>query len=230
MYIYAKDKKEKNITADDVTKIENYISKIYMWQELTGEALPKFSSTNDANEKWIWEVVKKNLDDYDKIAYEQIQDKAKEIFGNDFTKQFPKEGNESFVYDEQQQAYQATNVELDCNMDAFLLSQISKNKNIYEVKIIEYIEDYSEESNINPIEETDYTIHIKNLEGQEIASAKNSEGKDKIIEQVKANEDKFTSKTISIKVEQDKLLKAERNAQNEFIGKMLYLPTSLSSK
>ncbi len=205
MYIYAKDKKEKNITADDVTKIENYISKIYMWQELTGEALPKFSSTNDANEKWIWEVVKKNLDDYDKIAYEQIQDKAKEIFGNDFTKQFPKEGNESFVYDEQQQAYQATNVELDCNMDAFLLSQISKNKNIYEVKIIEYIEDYSEESNINPIEETDYTIHIKNLEGQEIASAKNSEGKDKIIEQVKANEDKFTSKTISIKVEQDKL-------------------------
>ena len=39
-----------------------YISKIYMWKEITGDALPKFDNINDAPDVWTWEVVKKDLD------------------------------------------------------------------------------------------------------------------------------------------------------------------------
>ncbi len=203
MYIYQKQEKQNIVTAEEVSSIEEYISKIYMWKEVTGDALPIFENIDNAPEKWVWETVKKNLDDYDEIIYEQIQNKAEELFGTKFTKKFPQEGNESFIYNQEQNTYEGTNIELDSNSDAFLLNKIQKTKQGYEVEIAEYIEDYSEETETDTAEETEFTIHIKNINGEEIVSVKNTEGKDKIVEQVKENIDKFSKKTIELERSKD---------------------------
>ena len=84
------------VSVQEIEQIETYITKIYMWREVTSEALPTFENINEASEMWTWEAVKKNLEDYE-LSYDQIQEKAKELFGTDFTKEFPKEGTENFT-------------------------------------------------------------------------------------------------------------------------------------
>ena len=80
MYINQRNQIESSkISAEEVDNIEVYVTKIYMWKEVTGEALPKFQNINDAPDKWVWEVVKKNMEKYEDITFEEIQEKAKEI-------------------------------------------------------------------------------------------------------------------------------------------------------
>lgn len=199
LFYRKQEQQNKNITAQEIEKIQEYITKIYMWKEITEQALPKFENINEAPEKWIWEVVKKNIDNYDTITYEQIQEKAKELFGDNFTNQFPKEGNDSFIYNQEAQSYEPTNIQLDSDNDTFLIEKIEKTKEEYKIEIVEYIEDYSEEQiNIESGEEKEFTIHIKNTQGEEIASVKNTEGHTKIIEEVKSNIDKFSKKKIQL--------------------------------
>ena len=64
--------KNKSVNVQEVEQIEEYISKIYMWKEITKEALPTFENINNANELWLWEVIKKNLETYE-TTYEEIQ-------------------------------------------------------------------------------------------------------------------------------------------------------------
>ena len=42
--------KNKSVNVQEVEQIEEYISKIYMWKEITKEALPTFENINNANE------------------------------------------------------------------------------------------------------------------------------------------------------------------------------------
>ena len=42
MYVNRSKSNQNLITATEVEKVEEYISKIYMWKEITGDALPKF--------------------------------------------------------------------------------------------------------------------------------------------------------------------------------------------
>ena len=79
MYMYKKNINQNNVTVSEVQKVEEYITKIYMWKEVTDEALPKFDNINNAPDLWIWEVVKKNLEEFE-LEYNQIQEKAIEIF------------------------------------------------------------------------------------------------------------------------------------------------------
>ena len=44
MYVNRSKSNQNLITATEVEKVEEYISKIYMWKEITGEALPKFDN------------------------------------------------------------------------------------------------------------------------------------------------------------------------------------------
>ncbi len=143
MLIYKKQSiSNTNVTAQDVEKIEKYISKIYLWREITKVSLPTFDDINQAPDIWIWECVKNNLDQFE-LTKEEIEAKAKELFGENFSKEFPVEGNSSFVYDNERQKYIASNIELDNEEDMFLINKIEKNKNTYIVEIVEYIEDYS---------------------------------------------------------------------------------------
>ena len=141
IYVYKIKQNQTNVTASEVEKIENYISNIYMWKEITNEALPKFDNINNAPSLWLWEVVKKNLEEYE-LTYEQINNKAKEIFGENLSKTFPKEGTDYIIYDYGNEKYYVTGIGLDAEEDSFLIRKIEKKKDKYKVEIIEYIEDY----------------------------------------------------------------------------------------
>lgn len=181
------------VSVQEIEQIETYITKIYMWREVTSEALPTFENINEASDMWTWEAVKKNLEDYE-LSYDQIQEKAKELFGTDFTKEFPKEGTENFTYDEQTGKYYATGMGLDQEEDCFLLNQINPTDTGYEVEIVEYLEDYSQESQ----------IIIKNLNNEEIGKVEeNQESSSQDI--VKNNLDKFTKKIVTLKKEGDNI-------------------------
>lgn len=194
----------RNLKAAEVENIEKYISSIYMWKEVTDEALPKFDNINNAPDKWVWEVVNKNSEKYE-LTYNDIKNKAKDLFGSNFQKEFHKEGSEFIQCNKETGNYYTTGIGLDDYEDSFLLNKIQKNKNGYVAEIIEYIVDYSESKN-NEEDNTDYNIHICNLEEQQIVTLKNTDGDTKIIESVKENIDKFTSKTITlIKGNQGKL-------------------------
>ena len=187
--------KNKSVNVQEVEQIEEYISKIYMWKEITKEALPTFENINNANELWLWEVIKKNLETYE-TTYEEIQQKGKELFGEKFEKQIPKEGNDSFYYDKESNKYLATEIVLDEEEDSFLLKDIEKEGEKYKVKIIELIEDYSEENK----------VIIRNLQEEEIGRVSTSDSETKIKEIVKNNKERFSQKNIEIKKEKDNLV------------------------
>lgn len=197
MYVNRSKSNQNLITATEVEKVEEYISKIYMWKEITGEALPKFDNINDAPDVWTWEVVKKDLENYE-LTKDEIQNKATELFGNKFKKQFPQEGTEYMQYDEKLGKYISTGIELDTLDDCFYIKNIRKTKDGYEVEIAEYLEDYVNSLGVEDENEI-YEIYIKNLNEETIANVKNTEGETKTIEVVKENLDKFTTKTVNLK-------------------------------
>ena len=199
MVIYKNTANNTNsITIQEVQNIEGYISKIYMWKETTNEALPTFEDINSADDLWVWEVVKRNLEEYE-ISYEQIQLKAKELFGEDFQKQFPKEGTSGLAY-EQEDKYIATETDLDMQEDVFLLNHIDKVNGEYIIEIIEYLQDYSSEDN----------IIVKNTKGEEIGTIGINESETKIQELVKNNISKFTKKKIYLKQQEMIIKKVEQ--------------------
>lgn len=196
MYIYKTNINQNNVTVSEVQKIEEYISKIYMWQEITEEALPKFDNINDAPDLWVWEVVKKDLEEFE-LDYDQIQNKAIEIFGDNFKKQFPKEGSEYIYYDENYGKYLTTGIGLDTQDDMFYIKKINKTKNGYEIEIVEYLEDYENAMGLEDENEV-YDIYIKNLNQEIVATIKSNESETRAIEVVKENIDKFTTKKVKL--------------------------------
>lgn len=201
MYIYRQNRiitnQSSEVSVDEINQIETYLQKIYMWREITGDALPVFDNINDAPDVWLWEVVKKNLEEYE-LTYEQLQDKTKEIFGEDLQKEFPKEGYEYMEYDEETDTYYAIGSGLDNQEDVFLLDKIQKSENGYIVQIVEYLEDYSE-----GYETTDagYNIQIKNLNNETIGEIKSTESETNIQQFVKDHIDRFTKKEVNLKID-----------------------------
>lgn len=199
MFVYKKIAiSTHTVDMEEIENIENYLKQIYMWKEVTREALPYFEEINQANENWIWEVVKKNLEEYE-VTKEQIQTKAIELFGENFQKQFPKEGTSYLPYDEQNNLYYAEEISLDQQEDSFCLNQIQKHEDGYEVEIIEYIEDYSQE-----LEQGNDTIILRNIAGDEIEKVPAKE-ESQIQELVKNKIDRFQKKKIILKKEKEKL-------------------------
>lgn len=201
MYVYRQNKihvnRNSETTIDEVNKIETYLQKIYMWKEITGEALPTFDNINNAPEVWLWEVVKKNLEEYE-LSYEQIQEKAKELFGEELQKDFPKEGYQYMEYNEDTDTYYAIGSGLDNQEDVFLLQDIQKQEDGYIVEIIEYLEDYSEGYETT---ETEYNIQIKNIKDETIGTVKSTESETNIQQFVKENVDKLTKKEVHLKTD-----------------------------
>ena len=185
-------KNSTTVNAGEVTQIQSYIEKIYLWKEVTKEALPTFSDINQANDKWIWEVVKNNLDDY-QISLEEANKKVKELFGKECNKQMPKEGNSSFIYNEESGKYEATGVELDNKQDTFLINNITKTKDGYQVEIIEYLINHMNENNIT----------VENTNEESLGTVGNTANDTKIQDIVKQNKSRFTKKKITLKKESE---------------------------
>jgi len=194
MVIFKNMSNNKSLTVQEIEDIETYISKIYMWKEVTGSSLPIFDDINNADDLWIWEAVKKNLEEYE-MSYDQIQEKAKELFGKDFKKEFPKKGTTEFVYEQEADTYVATEVDLDLKEDTFLLNDIEKNKDGYIVEIVEYLEDYSQEE----------SIVVQNIQEEEIKKVSSSESETQMQEIVKENIDRFSKKKVYLKRDGDNL-------------------------
>ena len=202
MYIYKQNRIVNNqnteVSVEEINKIETYLQKIYMWREITGDALPVFDNINNAPEVWLWEVVKKNLEEYE-LTYGQLQDKTKEIFGEDLQKEFPKEGYEYMEYNEETDTYYAIGSGLDNQEDVFLLDKIQKQENAYVVQIVEYLEDYSEGYETT---DTEYNIQIKNLNDETIGEVKSTESETNIQQFVKDNINRFKKKEVNLKTDE----------------------------
>ncbi len=197
MIIYRNGQKQvKNISVEEVSSIEQYLQKIYLWKEITNQAIPLFETIEEADDTWIWEVVKKNLEEYevDKI---QLEEKAKDLFGQEFVKEYPEEGTKSFVYDEETKKYYPTESQLDEQEDLFLLDTIQRTEEGYEVEIVEYLEDYTKAE--------EGQVEIKNINDEMIASVDSNQVDVKGIDLVKENKDRFTKKRIFLKVDGDKI-------------------------
>ena len=189
-------RKITQVTIDEINNIEEYISKIYLWKEITNQALSTFEDINNAPDEWLWEVVKKNVENYES-SEEEIQLKAKEIFGINFNKAFPKENCISFEFYADINKYLATETILDEKDDSFLINKIEKTNEGYSVEIIEYLADYSVENN----------IIIRNLNEQEVYKADINENEAKIQEIIKTNIESFTKKNIELKLnEEEKII------------------------
>lgn len=198
MVIYRRSNiNSNNVTANEVGQIEEYITKIYTWKEVTGEALPAFDNINNAPDSWIWQVVVNNLEEY-AVTREQIQSKATEIFGPNFTKEFPEEGTENLKYDESLNLYVAEEIQTDNKEDVFYINSIEKSQNEYKVEIAEYLEDYSNETNGAEENNNGYDIKIENLNGEEIATVKDTDGETVIVNTIKENIDKLSKKIVTL--------------------------------
>lgn len=199
MVLYRNSEKEAEVKIDEVNEIESYIEKIYGWKEVTGEALPTFDNVNNANEKWIWGIVRENIDGLE-IEYEQIEEKSKELYGKDLNKEYPKEGTEFIVYDEQTQKYKINETTLDAISDSYLLNKIEKDKNGYVVEIVEYLVDYTDSENGKVV--------IKNLNEDKIYELTEEEATDGNIKKVvKENMDKFSKKKVTLEKEETVVVK-----------------------
>ena len=203
MYIYKQTRitnhQNTEVSVEEINKIETYLQKIYMWREITGEALPVFDNINHAPEVWLWEVVKKNLEEYE-LSYEQLQDKTKEIFGDELQKKFPKDGYEYMEYDEETGIYYAIGSGLDNQEDVFLLDKIQKQDDGYIVQIVEYLEDYSQ---AYETDDAEYNIQIENLNDEIIGEVKSTDSETNIQQFVKDHIDRFTKKEVNLKVDED---------------------------
>lgn len=189
MILYKNNTLKNNITINEVNQIEEYITKIYSYKEITKQAIPVFDDINNADDEWTWEIVKKNLEEYE-LEYESIQNKAKEIFGENFAKEYPRQGTKFIKYNEENKKYIATEDNFDKKEDLFFLNAIQKTTNGYKAEIIEYLEDY-----------TDYEegkIYIKNIQEDIIETLNSQDTEDKTIDIIKNNIDKFSKKTITL--------------------------------
>lgn len=183
------------VNIQEIQKIEESISRIYLWKEITNEALPTFEDVNNVDELWIWEVTKKNFDQYE-ISHEEIRTKSKEIFGEEFNKEFPKEGNFSFEYDETTNKYYPTEVILDQMEDSFLLNKIEKTDEGHIVEIVEYLQDYTNRDK----------VIVRNLQQEELGQVSIYDSETKMQEIVKNNINRFDKKKIYFKVENNNLI------------------------
>lgn len=198
IFIYKNNIGKNNINISEVEQIQDYISKIYMWEEVTEEALPSFDNINNAPDLWVWEVVKKNIEKFE-LTKEEIENKAIELFGKNFAKRFPQEGSEFISYNKETGLYNTNGMGLDSLDDCFLIKEIKKINNGFQVEIIEYLEDYENAINIDGNLLDNYNIDIKNLQHEIILTISSNEGAEKIIEKVKENKEKFTAKKIMLK-------------------------------
>ena len=199
MLIYRNNEKEAEVKIDEIKQIESYIEKIYGWREVTDEALPTFQDINNANENWLWGTVRENIEDYE-IDYEKIENTGKELFGEKFTKEYPKEGNKFITYNQENGKYQLKEIMLDAIKDSFLIEKIEKKENEYTVEIIEYLIDYTNADNNR--------VTINNLKDEKIFELVEEEATETNIKKlIKESKEKFSKKRIIL----------EKNDNNIFI-------------
>ena len=129
------------IIVDENEAINSYLYSIYFGTETY---MPEFKDINSADEKWIWECAYRNLVNFDDlvtattVTKENVEESAKQLFGNDLNKEFPKEGLEFWLEPEgNEYFYAVASIEQDFYNDYSILST-ENNGNTITVEIVEY--------------------------------------------------------------------------------------------
>ena len=185
MVINRQIEQANEIKIEEIQLVENYMEKIYGWSEITNQALPEFDNLNEANTKWLWGIVRKNIEE-EEITYETINENGEEL-----NIKYPKEGMEFIKYNEETNDYIPSEIELDANDDRFYINKITKIKNGYTAEIVEYLVDYTDSDNNN--------IYLKNLNGEIVEKLIGEETKQEVTQKVKEKIDKFTKKKATLK-------------------------------
>ncbi len=127
---------------DDYSILIKYIKNIY------GEAhlIPEFDNINNADEEWLWNNINQYLwnipeneernNKYCDYSYEEISQIAKTLYGNNLNKSVPT-GNNFMLYDDYNNKYGPPAYNLE-EYYAYKIENIEKNKNIFNVTIIDY--------------------------------------------------------------------------------------------
>ncbi|MBR3255153.1 MAG: hypothetical protein IKF97_02855 [Clostridia bacterium] len=198
MVIYKNSLAKAEVTVEEINSIEDYMDKIYSYKEITGEAMPEFNDLQNADEKWVWDIVRKNIDDYE-IENEKIENTKNELFGNDLNKEFPNDGTDYITYNEEKQKYITKELTIDAIKDSFYIQKIEKNDNQYLVTIVEYLIDYTDEEG--------RIVKIKNLEEKEIKQMPEKQATEETITKVvKENIKEFSKKKVTLEKEGEQLV------------------------
>lgn len=198
MVIYKNSLAKAEVTVEEINSIEDYMDKIYSYKEITGEAMPEFNDLQNADKKWIWGIVRKNIDDYE-IENEKIENTINELFGNYLNKEFPKDGTDFITYNEEKQKYITKELTIDAIKDSFYIQKIEKNDNQYLVTIVEYLIDYTDEEG--------RIVKIKNLEEKEIKQIPEKQATEETITKVvKENIKEFSKKKVTLEKEGEQLV------------------------
>lgn len=196
MVIYKNSLAKSEVTVEEINKIEEYMDKIYSYKEITGVSLPEFDNTENADKKWIWGIVRKNIDDYE-IDKTKLQTTINKLFGESLNNEFVNEETEFIKYNDEKQKYITKELQIDAIKDSFYIQKIEKEKDTYLVKIVEYIVDYTDEK----------VVKIKNLQDEVIKELPEKQAtEEKITEVVKENLDKFSKKQVTLEIENEKLV------------------------
>ena len=198
MVVYKNSLAKAVVTVDEINKIEEYMDKIYSYKEITGVALPEFDGLQNADEKWVWGIVRKNIDDYE-IDDTKAQDTINELFGSNLNKEFPKEGTEYITYNEEKQKYITKELQIDAIKDSFYVQKIEKQDNEYKVHIVEYLVDRTDESGNKAI--------IKNLSNETVKELNQKQAtEENITNAVKENIGKFSKKKVTLEKQEENIV------------------------
>ncbi len=185
------------VVLDDKTIIQEYISKIHSYD---GFVIPEFTNISSVQDKWIWNIafqsfMSKNKYQVSEVSYTDIIKEAKGLFGETYSKVPEKIDYDRAAYSAETDSY-TFNIRDNASFGAkYAITDINKTANGFEVKILEYTENYEKFFTAEP--DQTYQIGIVGKSGKAIKQI-DSDNHIAIEYYVLANKDKFNSKQIML--------------------------------
>lgn len=186
-----KEQEQKLVTINESSRISNYIDKIYSYYE---KNIPEFTNINLAEDDWVWSIALFNCQSStsgNPISYKDIEKSAADLFGKDFTKKLSKSDMKIASYSSYIDAFTVIGRGGPVFVPKYVISDISKTENGFEVKILEYLEDNSAWSGSNEL----YEIYLIGNSDKIIKKYKNNQ-KEEMKDYVLKNQDEFNAKKI----------------------------------
>lgn len=194
------DETEKNTySISDMNQINDYIKKIYSYYETS---IPEFDNINSADEDWLWAVsfFKSKFGNYLFVPYSLVQGNAKELFGSNLKKEFPKTEIKVATYTSKDNTFDIKGRGGNTFWPTYAILDVEKTSTGFNVKIVEYMIDrtggYGAASEEEAIAAADKIYLCKNSESR---MKQFKVGEERLIEDyVLENKDQFTSKLLTL--------------------------------
>lgn len=171
----------QEVTLQEKDNIQEYLNEIYHFFETT---IPEFETINEADESWIWGVSLNRVYDYTKgegISYNELIQSAKELFGDEFNLEPPKENMDFITYDKDTSTYSIAPRGGVMGVLGIVIYSAEKTETGYIVKTVEYFEqiEWDDETNTENLEKEKIKEALNNKEThnpKEIVLTENEKG------------------------------------------------------